>query len=257
MKKYTYKINEFAKIIGVTPKALRLYEKLGIFLPAFTDDISGYRYYLLSQLKEAALIIQLKNLGFSLMDIREYLHNRLTLQQKRNLLIEKKHSIDNMLLGLDYIDKTNADYSVYIKSEPEIVTVTKTVFVKQFKELAQIFFDFSETQVLGRHRLIFPEYFTTEYLDCDYRERDINAILRIGVTQKKDAECSVVPAATYLTTVHRGSYDTLYNAYGFLLNYMNLYNITPIGNPSERYLENYAVHDNPDNYLTEVRFPIK
>lgn len=258
MEESYYKINEFSKIIGVTPKALRLYESLSLFKPALIDDKTGYRYYTLAQIKDAALIIQLKAVGFSLADISEYLKNQLTIKQKLALLEKKRETINHMLLGLAHIEKTNADYSAYIKTESEISVLSKRVFVKTFNELADEFFVFSESQAILRHRLAVPQYYTVEYLDGDYREREINAVMRIGIIAKKgDNSIDTVPETTYLTTIHRGDYDTMYKAYSYLNDYMRIYNITPIGNPSERFFENYAIHTDSSNYLTEVRYPIQ
>jgi DNA-binding transcriptional MerR regulator len=53
-------IGEFARRSRLSPKALRLYNELGLLPPARVDDDSGYRYYAESQLDRAGLIAALR-----------------------------------------------------------------------------------------------------------------------------------------------------------------------------------------------------
>jgi DNA-binding transcriptional MerR regulator len=251
-----YKINQFAAIIGTTPKALRLYEEMGLLKPGSIDKKTKYRYYTPEQIRDAALIIQLKTIGFSLGDIKEYLQNKITLEDKKRRLIERKQTIDLMLIGLDYINQTQSGYSAYIKSEPQICVIQKQVKAAHFRDLIPAFQKFSEHEVTPHYRITLPEYYVAEFLDGDYRETDLSAAFRIGVTPKPGDNCDVLPPQDYITTIHKGNYDTIWQAYEFLENYMQVYNIAPVGNPSERYLENYGSQDIEDNYLTEVRYPI-
>jgi DNA-binding transcriptional MerR regulator len=63
-------IGEFARRSGLSPKALRLYDELGLLPPARVDDDSGYRYYAESQLDHARLIAALRQLQISLAEIK-------------------------------------------------------------------------------------------------------------------------------------------------------------------------------------------
>lgn len=59
-------IGDFAREAGLTPKALRLYDDLGLLPPAEVDPHSGYRRYALSQLGRARLVATLRLLGMPL-----------------------------------------------------------------------------------------------------------------------------------------------------------------------------------------------
>lgn len=56
-------IGDFARDAGLTPKALRLYDDLGLLAPAEVDPHSGYRRYAPSQLERARLVATLRLLG--------------------------------------------------------------------------------------------------------------------------------------------------------------------------------------------------
>jgi DNA-binding transcriptional MerR regulator len=66
-------IGEFARRARLSPKALRLYDGLGLLSPARVDALSGYRYYEETQLERARLIATLRELGFSLAAANELL----------------------------------------------------------------------------------------------------------------------------------------------------------------------------------------
>jgi DNA-binding transcriptional MerR regulator len=66
-------IGEFARRSRLSAKALRLYDELGLLLPARVDEDSGYRFYELRQLKLARLIAALRQLQVPLAEIKEIL----------------------------------------------------------------------------------------------------------------------------------------------------------------------------------------
>ncbi|WP_037605801.1 MerR family transcriptional regulator [Streptacidiphilus rugosus] len=59
-------IGAFARLARLTPKALRLYDELGLLRPARVDPASGYRYYGTDQLEQARLVAWLRLLGMPL-----------------------------------------------------------------------------------------------------------------------------------------------------------------------------------------------
>lgn len=66
-------IGEFARRSRLSVKALRLYDELGVLVPARVDESSGYRYYDATQLETARLVAMLRQLDLSLAVIRELL----------------------------------------------------------------------------------------------------------------------------------------------------------------------------------------
>ncbi|MEU0104058.1 MerR family transcriptional regulator [Streptomyces sp. NPDC006251] len=63
-------IGAFAKACRLSPKALRLYDELGLLRPARVDPDTGYRYYAVAQLEQARLVAWLRRLGMPLAEIR-------------------------------------------------------------------------------------------------------------------------------------------------------------------------------------------
>src|SRR5580704_11964956 len=63
-------IGEFARLSSLSPKALRLYDALGLLPPARVDPDSGYRSYTIEQLGRARLVAALRQLGVPLARVR-------------------------------------------------------------------------------------------------------------------------------------------------------------------------------------------
>ena len=65
-----YRIGAFADVGGVSTKTLRYYDQVGLLRPTRVDPRTRYRFYLPEQLEELAAIVELKDAGASLADIR-------------------------------------------------------------------------------------------------------------------------------------------------------------------------------------------
>lgn len=87
MRNSLLSIGEAAKLKNVSIKALRYYEKLGIFNPAYIDPQSGYRYYSPAQLFDLDVILTCGELGILLKHILDYQTEQGTIDL-RQLLIE-------------------------------------------------------------------------------------------------------------------------------------------------------------------------
>ena len=87
-----YKIGEFSVLSKTTIKTLRYYEKEGLFSPSFVDD-NGYRYYESNKLLELTNIIALRQVGFSIEEIKKVKDGA----KLKNLLLEKQSQFENLL----------------------------------------------------------------------------------------------------------------------------------------------------------------
>jgi len=63
-------ISEFARLSWLSPRALRLYDELGLLPPARVDPDSGYRWYAAEQLDQARLVASLRQLAIPLTQIK-------------------------------------------------------------------------------------------------------------------------------------------------------------------------------------------
>jgi len=119
-------IGEFARQSRLSPRALRLYDGLGLLSPVRVDELSGYRYYERGQLEQAGLISTLRHVGVPLATVREWLAldpaelaGRLTTYWRE---AESQHAAQRKLVGI-LVDRLTGKgtvmYEVATREMPE------------------------------------------------------------------------------------------------------------------------------------------
>jgi DNA-binding transcriptional MerR regulator len=80
-------IGAFARLGGVSVRALRHYEQLGVLVPQTIDPATGYRYYKAAQLARLHRIQALQDLGLSLQQLAPLLDDQLSAEQLSGMLV--------------------------------------------------------------------------------------------------------------------------------------------------------------------------
>lgn len=118
MNRYTnyFTVGEMASMFGISKQTLQYYNKVGLLSPAFISQ-NGYRHYSADQYMTLEVIINMRSLGFSIADIKDYLENRskdrfFRLLKKRNSECEKiisdTEKIRNAVLSVENALHTDA-----------------------------------------------------------------------------------------------------------------------------------------------------
>ena len=92
-----FKIGAFSKITGISVHQLRHYNRIGLLNPAYTDEQSCYRYYTVEQLPRLNRLLALKDLGFSLEQIKDLLHEDLSADEIRGMLRLKRAQLEQTI----------------------------------------------------------------------------------------------------------------------------------------------------------------
>jgi DNA-binding transcriptional MerR regulator/effector-binding domain-containing protein len=92
-----FRIGEFAELAQISSRQLRLYDKLGILQPAYTDDQTGYRYYGIRQLPQLNRILSLKQIGLSLDQIAALLAGGIAPSLLRSQLVRHHSEVKKSL----------------------------------------------------------------------------------------------------------------------------------------------------------------
>ena len=103
-----YRIGEFAQLAGVTVRALRHYDRMGLLKPQ--RGSSGFRVYRMEDLERLEQIAALKFLGIQLREIKLLLkHGPLqlaeSLHMQREALAEKRRLIDRAVVAIEAAEK--------------------------------------------------------------------------------------------------------------------------------------------------------
>jgi len=81
-----FTIGDFAAFGQVSARMLRHYDALGLLQPAYTDRLTGYRWYEARQLARLNRIVALKDLGFTLEQVGSILDDKVSAEELRGML---------------------------------------------------------------------------------------------------------------------------------------------------------------------------
>ncbi|MEU4524670.1 MerR family transcriptional regulator [Amycolatopsis sp. NPDC024027] len=119
-------IGEFSRLSRLSPKALRLYDELGLLAPAHVDAGNSYRWYAVTQLDQARLVASLRRAGVPLARIRAILalEPAAAAEEIRGYWAETEaeHAAQRVLVGrlVDHLHgRKSAMYEVTVRDVPE------------------------------------------------------------------------------------------------------------------------------------------
>ncbi|WP_134700776.1 helix-turn-helix domain-containing protein [Ammoniphilus sp. YIM 78166] len=176
-------IGEMAKLRGITVDTLRHYDKIGLLKPYYIDPDTGYRFYSISQYEVLGTIKELRRVGFSLGEIKEFLTNRnvkksvqlleqsmYNIQEKIKELQYIHHTLKNRLENIEYFTSSyeNADILIKHFEEREYIQLTRPF---SWEDTENIHFGFLELEnmiggiipVLASNK--FGDFIDKEYFD--------------------------------------------------------------------------------------------
>lgn len=94
-------IGDFAKLCNTKISVLRHYDRVGLLKPAYTDMLTGYRYYSENQKHSFVKIMALKEAGFSLPIIKTMLESDNCEDKILSFFENRKAEITHMLKNLE------------------------------------------------------------------------------------------------------------------------------------------------------------
>ena len=115
----SYRVQEFARLAGVTVRALHHYDRLKLLTPARSR--AGYRLYRDSDLARLEQIVVLKFIGVPLTEIRRLLKRELPLPaalgRQRQVLAHKRDRIDAAMQAIEAAGRSvrgqSADWDLF------------------------------------------------------------------------------------------------------------------------------------------------
>lgn len=266
-KEKFYKIGEISKLYNISSDILRHYDKIGLVSPDFIGD-NSYRYYSKKQIWKLNNIRNLRNLGFGLKEIQDFLDERninsateiLELQLKKieeNIanLQELKEEIENKLTNIEFF-KNFKDFD-----KPIIKYIPKRKFLRS-KGLFN-----KEWEIDFEHKILNAK---TEY-DNDFILT--NNEMGATITQENflagkydtfsetfiinDERGEILEEGYFLTIVFKGSYTNINKYYEILKDYILKNNLEILGDIHEIYHIEKHITEDEKEFITEIQIPIK
>jgi len=263
------KIGEFSKLSKTTVKTLRYYDEVGLLKPSFVDD-NGYRYYEIEQLNTLLKIIELRNLDFSIVSIKQALSSnnlsKILDAQLEILENELKKKTNQISLIKKYIEKSKRGDFMEKYVAKEIVVPQNTVYYKHgVIDSMQDLFNFvlsageecqKNNPTLKCFGYCYITYTAKEYKENDVELEYVEAVDKVG-NDSQNIKFRQDPEIRAISVMHKGKYENLKKAYAFALNTVKEKGYQIAGPIREVYIHGCWDENNEDNYLTEIQIPIK
>ena len=267
------KIGEFSKLSRVSIRMLRHYDEINLLKPALVDRFTEYRYYKEDQLPQCSRIAALKDLGFSLSEIREMLplfhvpeaiDDRLAHRQMQ--LENERQEIERKLLLLDTARKRlrkeeTMQYDITIKTFPERYAASLRMTIPCYEDEGILWQKLCE-ETAGMHLIpADPCLCAAVFWDGDYKESDVDVEVQKTVKgcypDTEHVHFRTLPPVTVASSIFRGGYEQIVDVYAACAAWIESNGYTYAGPMFNIYHVSPHETQNPDKYVTEVCWPVK
>ncbi|MCD1161614.1 MerR family transcriptional regulator [Peribacillus frigoritolerans] len=125
-------IGEMAKLRGMTAETLRHYDRIDLFKPQYIDPNSGYRFYSIFQYEVLGTIKELRQLGMSTDEIKDYFNER-NFSKSLDILKAKHADLVSKLNELTDLEENIREKIVYL----DLVAREKELQTVMFREIGR------------------------------------------------------------------------------------------------------------------------
>ena len=268
------KIGDFARLSQVSVVTLRYYDEMNLLKPVRVDDFTGYRYYSADQLPRLNRILALKDLGFSLDQIKLMLTDGLSAEQLRSMLTVQKHEVEKRLADeqqrllriearlrqIELEDKMPA-YDVVLKTVPAMWVATCRVTIPTNDQVPEYLkpayakvYDYLRKEGIRDNGLCLTLWHSPADV---YENEDAEAVVPVDrmLLGTDDVRVYELPSTQVASVVHQGDFAEFTQGHAALLEWIDANGYKIVG----PYREVYIKHDksNLSDTTTEIQFPIE
>jgi DNA-binding transcriptional MerR regulator len=269
-----FSIGDFASHGRVSVRMLRHYDAIGLLRPAHVDQVTGYRSYEARQFSRLNRIVALKDLGFTLQQVRSILDDKVSVEELRGMWrlrqaeLQSQIATDTARLArvearLWIIEREGAMPAddVQIKPIPGVRVAELTGTAASFEPqsigpvIGPLYDELADR--LGRAGLTPTGPAIAWYEDSpDGDGVLVHATLPVDADPGDDHDVAIVdlPGIEQAATiVHRGSMDNVMPTIQTLAHWIDANGYRSAGYNRERYLE---CGDDRDRWVTELQEPV-
>ncbi|WP_062435094.1 MerR family transcriptional regulator [Herbidospora daliensis] len=268
-----YTIGDFARIGRVSVRMLRHYDALGLLTPARVDPLTGYRSYEAAQLSRLNRIVALKDLGFSLQQVRQILDEKVGVAELHGMLRLRRADLEARVEA-DRARLRGVEARIQIIEKEGVLpadVVVKSVAAVRVAELSAVAESYASEHIGPVIQPLYPELharLAKAGVDLAgpgiaYYEEDpgggvkIHASFPVNVAPDPAYDFDVVdlPAIERAATIiHHGPMDGVDATIQNLHRWIEDHGERSLGFSREVYLE-YGMGD-PENWVTEIQEPL-
>lgn len=267
------KIGEFSALTGISIHMLRNYDKIGLLKPEQVESKNNYRFYGEKQIVRANHIQVLKSLGFGLNEVSEILMDNTLddsikafleskIREKEESLSKTKRQIAQIRQALHELNTQNGcTLSVMVKRLPARRVVSLRDAIREFSEEGLLWERLDRACKANGVRLTDIQYCMAMTHSVDFEKKLIDTeVFRVVEQARPDIEglrFSEMPETEAAVVAFQGIYSRISDINRYIYHWIvengyiisgkafNIYYISPGNEP------------NPENYVTEICYPVK
>ncbi len=277
-------IGEMAKLRGVTVDTLRHYDKIGLLKPFHIDPETGYRYYSISQYEVLGTIKELRSIGFSLEEIKQFLTDRNVKKSVQSLQksmaniqeeIKKLQGIHNILMtrlyNIEHFTNSYRNSDIVIKQfeEREYIQLARSV---SWTDSENLYFGYLELEnkiggiipALASNK--FGDFIKKEYFDEIRQSSDFSANLSDYQSQlfilvqdeESDQPTKKIEKGQFLCSYYGGlTREKMLTQLKKLLHYCDTHDYIITGDAFRIMQVDVSLTDQNDEAYYEIQIPIQ
>jgi DNA-binding transcriptional MerR regulator len=257
-------IGEFSRLCHLSTKTLRYYHDIGLLVAVAVDEATGYRRYATAQVGDAHLIRRLRGLEMPLADIRRVL---LEPDDAREAALARH--LDRMEVELSRTREVVISLRRLLRTEPAVPVLHRqapaTAVLQISERLARsevprwCGVTFSELYVRLTEHGLDPAgapgaTYSAEFFESDAGE--VVAFLPV-LDPPSTSDFAVLPRRRYAVAVHSGPFTDCDLTYGYLGRHVAEHDDSLPSPIVETYLIGPDHTDDPNQYQTEICWPIR
>lgn len=268
-----FKIGDFSKLCRIPVSTLRYYADIGLLEPQHIDKFTSYRYYSVEQLPKLNRILALRDLGFTLEQIKQFLEDDLSVDTLQGMMLMKQAEIEQVIeheqgrlrrvaSRIDQILKEGKmpEQEVILKEIPaqpvlsirEVVPTQEHVATLLGQTCGAVFGQGVEASGVPMTIYHDPEYKAVD-LDIEIAlPVNKNAPQVVPIDEKRQASSRELPEVQAACIIHTGNYDTLINTYGVIAAWIENNKYEIVGQVREVYLRPHMDEEG----ITEIQIPV-
>ena len=264
------KISDFAKLCNVTKDTLFHYERIGLLRPEIVME-NGYRFYSVKQFFTFDIIAILKETGMSLLDIKGYIENLdtdnfISLLTEKYRVLEEEH---NKIKHMKNVLMNTINLTTRAMRE---ICVEPVVEYQEEQYLLVIDFEQGDSEKVRmgkinkhyRHCLDkgLSETLTSGFINNrssieNRRFFDADSYFCEISHKSKSDMFFIKPKGRYALLDHQGYYDTIANTFNKLLAYIEMENLTVIGNAYIFEILSFVSAKDPEKYILKIAIEVQ
>ncbi|MDD4689450.1 MAG: MerR family transcriptional regulator [Eubacteriales bacterium] len=265
-----FSIGEFSKLAKTTIKTLRFYDEIDLFKPSHIED-NGYRYYSIADLNKLSMILELREVGLSINDIKTVLNGaelKSVLGKRASEIekeIEKNHNdislIKNILSRIDKGESVMEKYQAREITVPEFNVYYKHGVIENISKLVDFVLSAGAECSENNPNLKCVGYCYITYEAPGYQEENVEleyveAVEELG-NESENIKFKISPEIHAIAVTHKGTYSKLSEAYAYAANYVKEKGYTISDKIREVYIHGCWDRENEEDYETEIQIPVK